>query len=118
MIGAEHDRIALEELVRPARGVEESADRRVHLLERLVGLRGRPVARVRCVVEVREVVGEEVEAVSRHEPAPDGGGVRVDRAGGAVAHRERRSRLVGLEEAVEEEALRPVRGAVHAWHRR
>ena len=37
--------------------------------------------RVRGVVEVGEVVREEVEAVARDEPAPDGGGVRVDRAG-------------------------------------
>ena len=63
--------------------------------------------RVRGVVVVGEVVDEQVEAVPRHEPAPDRGGVVVDRAGGTVAPRRRGSGLVGLEQAVEEEAARP-----------
>ena len=74
--------------------------------------------RVRGEVEVGEVVREEVEAVARDEPAPDCGGVHVDRAAGAVAHGERRARRVGLEEAVVEEALRAVRRLRHPRQRR
>ena len=107
MIGEQHDCVALEELVRPACGVEESADRRVDLLERVVGLRAVRPAGVRGEVVAREIEREEVEAVSSDEPAPDGSGIRVDRAGAAAADGERRSRPVRLEEAVEEEALGP-----------
>ncbi len=68
---------------------------------------------MRRVVEVGEVVREEVEAVAGDEPPPDRGGVHVDRAACAVAHGERRSRLIGFEQAVEEEPLRAVRRLRH-----
>ena len=61
VVGAEHDRVPLEELVRPARRVEERRDRRVRAAERLV--RGVGPERVRGVVVVREVEDEQVEAV-------------------------------------------------------
>ena len=73
---------------------------------------------VRRVVEVGEVVREEVETVAGHEPAADRGRIRVRRAAGATAHRERRAGLVGLEQPVEVEALRPVRGLRHPGQRR
>ena len=114
MVGEEHDRVALEELVRSAGSIEEGADRRVGLLERLVGGRAVRAGGVRGEVIAREVVGKEVEAVARDEPPPDRGCVRIDRAGAAAAYRERRSRPVRLEQAVEEEAARPVGGAAHS----
>ena len=98
------DRVALEELVRPAGRLEQRADRGVGLLERDVRRRAVRAERVRGEVVVGEVEDEEVEAVARDEPAPDRGGVGVDRAGAAAAHGERRARPVRLEEAVEEEA--------------
>ena len=73
--------------------------------------------RVRGEIEAGEVEGEEVEAVARDEPAPDRGGVRVDRAAAAAADRERRSRPVRLEEPVVEESRRPVGGAAQTRNR-
>ena len=113
----EHDGVALEERVRPARRVEQRRDRRVGALERDVVGAGRTV-RVRREVEVGEVEREEVEAVARDEPAPDRRGVRVERAGRAVAHGERRPGQIRLEQAVEEEPLRPERGLRHPRQRR
>ena len=69
VIRADHHRVALQELVGPARGLEERADRRVAARERLLcRLRAQ---RVRGEVVVGQVVDEEVEAVAGHEPAPD-----------------------------------------------
>src|SRR5579884_1049498 len=87
VVGKQHDRVALEELVRVAGRVEERTDRRVLLLERM--LRGGSVrpGGVRGEVVAGEVEGEEVEAVARDEPAPHRRGVRVDRAGAAAARR-------------------------------
>ena len=64
---------------------------------------------VRGVVVVREVEEQEVEAVARHEPASDGGRVRVDRPRRPVAEGERRAGPLRAEEVVEVEAL----GAAH-----
>ena len=90
VVGAEHDRVALEELVRAARRLDAARrSRRRSARARVLGA-GR-AERVRRVVEVREVVDEEVEAVARDEPASDRRRVRVDRAGRAVAHGERRA---------------------------
>ncbi len=81
-------------------------------------MRGAWALRMRGVVVVGEVEDEEVEAVARDEPAPDRGGVRVDRPAGAVPHCQRSASRVRLEEAVEEEALRPVgRAGEHAYRR-
>ena len=101
--------VALEKRLRPTRCVEEPGDRPVARRE-LPGGALRP-ERVRCVVVVRQVEEEEVEAVARDEPAADRGCVVVDRAGGAVPQRQRRARRVRLEQVVEEEALRAARGA-------
>ncbi len=117
MIGVEHDRVALEELLGPAGGVEQRLDRCVRLFERDVFGADRPV-RVRREVEVGEVVHEKVETVARHEPAPDRSGVCVDRPADAVAHRERGACRVGLEQAVEEEPLRTERRLRHPRKRR
>ena len=78
MVGAEHDRVALEELIGTARRVEERADRRVAPRQSFEGLVG--TVRVRSEVVVRQVVDEEVEAVTGDEPPPDRGRVAVDRA--------------------------------------
>ena len=117
VVRVEDHGVALEERVGAAGGVEQRLDRGVGACQRDVLGALRPV-RVRCVVEVREVVREEVEAVARDEPAPDCGGVRVDRPAGPVAHCEPRARRVGLEEAVVEEPLRPVRRLRHPRKRR
>ena len=117
VIGMEHDRVALEKRVRPARRVEQRGDRRVGALERDVVGAGRTV-RVRREVEVGEVEREEVEAVARDEPASDRRGVRVEGAGRAVADGERRPGQIRLEQAVEEEPLRPERGLRHPRQRR
>ena len=108
VVGAEDDARSVEELVGAAGRVEERRDRRVGAAERLV--RGVRPERVRGVVVVRQVVDEQVEAVARDEPAPDRRGVGVDRAERAVEPRDRRAGPVGLVDAVEEEALRPVDG--------
>src|SRR3954453_6995407 len=118
VIGEQHDRVALEELVRPAGCVEERCYSGVGLLERAVGGSAVGPGRVRYEVVAGQVEGEEVEAVAGDEPPPDRGGVRVDRPAAATAHRERRSGPVRLEQAVEEEATRPVRGAADAGERR
>ncbi len=106
VVGAENDRVALEELVRPARGLDQRADGHVAPGER--GVRCIGSLGVRGVVVVREVVDEEVEAVPRHEPAADRDGVGVDRSARPVAHRERCAGRVRLEQVVEEEPARPV----------
>ena len=62
---------------------------------------------MRGEVVVGQVVEEEVEAVAGHEPAPDRGGIGVDRAGRAAEDRDRGAGHVRLEKVVEEEALRP-----------
>ena len=113
VIGEEHDGVALEELVRPARRVEQGADRGVGLLERTVGRLAVRAGGVRGEVVAGEIEGEEVEAVARDEPAPDRSGVGVDRACASAAHRERRPRPVRLEQPVEEETRRPVGGSAH-----
>src|SRR5207248_1331626 len=92
VIREEHDRIALEELVGPARSLEERADRRVALLEGALGRLAVRAGSVRREVVRGEVIREEVEAVAGDEPPSDGGGVGVDRALTAAAHRERRAR--------------------------
>ena len=61
---------------------------------------------------------EEVEAVSRHQPAPHRGGVGVDRPDRATEDGERRAGHVRLEQVEEEEALRPVGRAGDGRHRR
>ena len=83
VVGHDDDGVALEQLLDAAGRVGERADRVVAAaqhLERRVGPRC-----VRGVVVVGEVEEEEVEGVTRHEPAPDGRRVRVDRARRAVA---------------------------------
>ena len=77
VVGVKDHGVALEKLVGPAGSVEQRLDRCVGALERDVVGSQRSV-HVRCVVEVGEVVDEEVEAVTRHEPAADGGGVCID----------------------------------------
>ena len=118
MVGEEHDGVALEERVRTARRIEQRANGRVGLLEGVVGCLAFRTTRVRGEVEAGEVEGEEVEAVARDEPAPDRGGVGVDRTRAAAAHRERRSRPVRLEQAVKKEPMRPVRRAADTRERR
>ena len=112
VIGEEHDGVALEELIRPARRVEDRADRRVGLLERALGRFAVRAGGMRGEVVAGEVVREEVEAVARHQPAAHGRRIRVDRAGTTAANGEGRARPVRLEEPVEEEALRPVHGTL------
>ena len=73
---------------------------------------------VRRVVVVGEVVRDEVEAVTRDEPARDGCRVRVSRARGATTNGERGAGVVGLEQPVVEEPLRPVRRLRHPRERR
>ena len=73
-------------------------------------VRGVRPGRVGGVVVVREVEEEKVEAVAVDEPAPHGGRVGVDGAGGAVPERERRAGALALEEVVEEEPLRAEHG--------
>ena len=107
VVGEENHGVAGEELVRPTRRVENRADRGVDPLERDVDRPDGAVC-VRGEVIVREVVDEEIEPVARHEPAPDTGRVRVDRATLAAARDPRRTRPVRLVEVVEEEAARPV----------
>jgi hypothetical protein len=102
VVGAHDDRIALEEAFEAARGLHEAPERPVGALERAE--RGVRPGDVGGVVVVREVEDEEVEAVARHEPGPDGGSVVVDRALEPRADGERRSRDVRLEEVEEEEA--------------
>ena len=106
MVGADDDRIAIQELVGPAGRLHEGTDRRVAARERLLRLL-RP-ERVGGEVVVGQVVDEEVEAVARDEPPTDESRVRVERAGRAAEDGDRRARHVGLEEVVEEEPLRPV----------
>ena len=108
VVGAEDDRVAREERVGAAGGLEQRGDRGVGPAERLV--RGVGAEGVRGVVVVREVVDEQVEAVARDEPAADRRRVGVDRAERAVEKGDRRAGLVGLVEAVVEEPLRPVHG--------
>ena len=69
MIRADEDGVALEELVGPAGGLEERADRAVGVRERVLAP-PRPVG-VRREVVVGQVEDEEVEAVPRDEPAAD-----------------------------------------------
>ena len=109
MIRAEDHRVPVEELVRPSRRVDQPAHRLVATCEHCVG--GVWTLNMRGVVVVGEVEDEEVEAVAGHEPAPHGGGIGVDRPARAAAHRERRAGHVRLEQVVEEEAARAVRGA-------
>jgi hypothetical protein len=118
VVREEDDRVALEELVRPARSLAQCSDRRVDLLERAIGDVAFRAAGVRGEVVAGEVVREKVEAVSRHQPAPDRGGVGVDRAGAPAADRERRSGPIRLEQSVEEEAAWAVGGAVQTGKRR
>ena len=108
VVGAEDDRVALEELVRPARRLDQPADGVVAAGQR--GVRGVRPLDVRGVVVVGEVEDEEVEAVARDEPAADRRRVGVDRPARPVADREGRARHVRLEEVVEEEPARPMRG--------
>ena len=60
---------------------------------------------MRGVVVIGEVEEQEVEAVAGHEPAPDRGGVRVDRPAGAIPERKRGAGSLALEQVVEEEPL-------------
>src|SRR5207302_6051026 len=60
-----------------------------------------------------QVVDEEVETVACDEPAPDRGGVTVDRALRPAEDGEGRAGRVRLEEVVEEEPLRSVRRDRH-----
>src|SRR6266516_1859698 len=73
---------------------------------------------MRGEVVIRQVVGEEVEPVTRDEPAPDGGRVLVHRAGRTSPHRHRRAGDVGLVEVEEEEPARAVGGAGEPGQRR
>ena len=115
MIGTEDDRVALEELVGPAGGLDQGPDRRVAPLQRL--LRHPRPGRMRGEIVIGQVVDEEVEAVSRDQPAADRCGVRVDRSACTTEHRERRAGHIRLEQIEEEEALRPVgRAAGHGRH--
>ena len=68
VVGAEDDCVALEELVRPAGGLDQPADGVVAPGER--GVRGVGPLRVGGVVVVREVEDEEVEAVARTSQRP------------------------------------------------
>ena len=105
VIGHDEHCVPLDERVQTARGPDETPDRVVAAREHRVGsVRAGGVGRI---VVVREVEEQEVEAVARHEPAADGGGVGVDRPRRAVAEREWRARPLALEEVVEEEPLRP-----------
>ena len=106
VVGAENNRVTLEELLRPAGRVEERADRGIASRQGFESPVG--AMSVRGEVVVRQVVDEEVEAVARDEPATDRGRVAVD---GAVRPPEDRKRCAGrirLEQVVEEEALGPV----------
>src|SRR5581483_10856083 len=90
VVGKEDDRIALEEGVPAAGRVEEALNGGIGARQRNV-LRALRAVHVRRVVEVGEVVREEVESVTRHEPAADSGRIRVRRTAGATANRERRA---------------------------
>ena len=104
--------IAVEKLVEPARSAHQASQRAVRPLERLQAPLG--PGQVGGEVVVREVEDEEVEAVPRDEPAPDGGGVLVDRAVEPRADRKRRAGDVGFEEVEEEEPSGSVRRLVPA----
>src|ERR1051325_6008890 len=80
MVGADDHGVALEKLVRPARGLDQRADRRVAACKRLLRL-GRP-ERGEAEFVAGQVVKEKAEAGARPEPAADRGRVGVDRAGG------------------------------------
>ena len=108
MVGADDDRVALEELVRPAGGLDQRPDRSVATSKRL--LRTFRTERVGGEVVVRQVVEEEVEPVTGHEPAPDGCRVGVDGASRAAEDGHRRAGHIRLEEVVEKETLRAERG--------
>jgi hypothetical protein len=112
VVRADDDGIALEKLVRPARGLDQRADGGVAAGERLP----RPTGpeEVRGEVVVREVVDEQVEPVARHEPASDEAGVGVDRALGPGEDGHGRTGHLRLVEAVEEELPRSIRGAGEA----
>ena len=86
----------------------QSADGRVAATEGFE--RGVRALQVGGEIVVGQVVDEEVEAVPRDEPAPDRGGVGIDRAMGAAEDGQRCTRRIGFEEVVEEEALRTVSG--------
>ena len=111
VVGAEHDRIALDEGIRPAGDLHQRGDRVVGVRELACG--AFRAERVRRVVVVREVEDEEVEAVAGDQPAADRGRVLVDRARRTAPDGERRAGHVRLEQVVEEEASRPADGAVH-----
>ena len=107
VIRAENDRIALEKVVGTSGGIDQGTDGGIAAAEcfdRSVG-----TEHMRRKVVVREVVGEEVEAVPRHEPASHRRCVTVDRSPCASEDRERCSRRIRLEQVVEEETLGAVR---------
>ena len=116
MVGAEDHRVALEKLLGPAGRVEERADRCIASRQRFE--RAVWTMRVRGEVVVRQVVDQEVEAVTGDEPAADGCGIAVDGAVGPAEHCEGCAGRIRLEEVVEEEALRPVRRERQARKRR
>jgi hypothetical protein len=106
VVGADDDRVALQEPVRSARRLEQARDGPVGALERRErAVRSRDV---RGVVVVREVEDEEVEAVAGDEPAADGGRVVVDRALEPRADGEARPGPLRLEHVEEEEVARSV----------
>src|SRR5439155_24778611 len=96
VIGADDHRVPLEKLVRAAGRLDQRADRRVAARERLLGCTGPEY--VRGEVVIGQVVEEEVEAVAGHEPAPDRGGIGVDRSGRTAEDRDRGAGYVRLEE--------------------
>jgi len=105
MVGAEHHRVSLQELVRAACRLDQGPDRRVAPGQSL-GRRPR-TGRVRGEVVVRQVVDEEIEAVARDEPAADGGQRRRRSSRSSGRRRRAGTRHVRLEQVEEEEALRP-----------
>ena len=112
VVGADDDRVAVEEVVEASGGLRELEQGRVGALEGALCVVG--ACGMRRVVVVGEVVDEEVEPVARHQPAAGVDRVAVDGAGRAGANGERRPRLVRLVEVEEEEAARAVDGLVPA----
>jgi hypothetical protein len=106
VVGADDERVPFEKLVRAPRGLEESRDRRIAPLERL--LRAVGPEQVRCKVVVRQVVDEQVEAVARDQPATDARCVGIEGALRPAEQADGGSRGVRLEQAVVEEAPGPV----------
>ena len=115
VVGADEDRVALEELVGAAGGIEQGGDGAIGARERRLRAFG-PLG-VRGIVVVGQVVDEEVEAVPGHEPAADARRVVVHGAARAGANRERRAGHVRREHVEVVEAARAVHRAPHAGKR-